>query len=200
MPVFTGYYATLQINRLSPGGIWNISHSLDDPNYMQNAYGMSWIEMRRKMRADFTSKKRDAQIIERVKQKVNQFIPLRSGHLMDHIFKTMRIIRSSWYNSHYFCDFSYEWPTDRPRYIHGKTKHTPPETGRGYWGPIKLTEPIPMSRVSTQRVTATGLTAIYNLNDPQAEANVPPEIERVGLLEIEDDYATLFNINLQIMI
>lgn len=143
------------------------------------------------MRLTILDTVRDPGIINNVKQKTHHLIALRTGHLMDSIFKSMRINRSSYYNSHYFADFSYEYPGDRPQFIRNP-KHTPPETGYGDWGTVKLTEPIPISRVSWQYVTGSG-RALYNLNDPGAQSSVEPNIQNTALLEIEDDYATLFN-------
>ncbi len=189
MPVYTGYFSTLQSNN-NPDGFWNISHA--STKYMIARFGMKWTDLRRHMVAAFISEQRDPDIIETVKQKTHQFIPLRTGHLMDAIFKSMRMTRNSWYNSHFFANFSYEWPLDRPIFIKGRVKHTPPDKGYGDWGTVGLTEPIPISRVSVEHVTANG-NALYNLNDPQAQANIPPELEKVIEKEIRDDFEQMFS-------
>ncbi len=189
MPVYVGYYSTLQSNN-NPDGYWNISHS--STKYMIDRFGMKWTDLRKHMVAAFVSPLRDPDIIESVKQKTHQFIPLRTGHLMDAIFKTMRLTRNSWYSSHFFANFSYEWPLDRPIFIRGRVKHTPPDQGYGDWGTVRLTEPIPIARSDVIYVTAGG-NALYSLNDPQAQANIPPELERVIQEEIRNDYEMMFN-------
>lgn len=189
MPVYTGYFSTLQSNN-NPDGYWNISHS--STKYMIARFGMKWTDLRKHMVTAFTSELRDPDIIEEIKQRSHQFIPLRTGHLMDAIFKSMRLSRNSWYSSHFFANFSYEYPPDRPLFIRGRVKHAPPDKGYGDWGTVRLTEPIPISRVDVDHVTEGG-NALYNLNDPQAQANIPPELEKIIEDEIREDFMNMFN-------
>ncbi len=196
MVKFVAFFSTLQTS--SARGWWNISHPELNRTYrrnfgmsfMQKTYGMTWTQMKRSMRALFRSDARDKRISDTIKRKVERFIPLRTGHLMDFIFKSMRIIRSSYYSS-YFATLIFDYPKDRPTFIRNP-KHGPPDTGYGEWGTVKLIEPIPIARVSVAHITGSG-NALYNLIDPQAENHPIREIKKVGLKELKDDYATIAN-------
>ena len=217
MPNFTGYFATTQMAN-NPQGVWFISHpernnhyfriylnalqrttpiydfdapGLPPKTYMTAVYGMTWYEMRTIMRFLFTSPARDQMIIENVKQRVQHLIPVRTGHLMNEIFKTMAIARYQYGSSQFFAQFTYNYPGDRPGFIRNP-KHTPPDEGYGDWGTVKLTEPIAISRVNWIYITGGG-NALYVLNDPEALSSIVPMIAIAGLYEIEDDYATVFN-------
>ena len=110
---------------------------------------------------------------------------------MDFIFKTMRILRTSYYSS-YFATMLFDWPGSRPTFIRGKVKHSPPDQGYGDWGTVQLSEPIPKARSDVAYVTAGG-NAMYNLNDLHADNTPIDEVKKIGLKEIKSDYDTIFS-------
>ena len=202
MPGTTAYFPTMgktfDTDGAQTGGFWSISHaSIFDPfhisgrNQMRN-YGMrTYPELRDYMKMMFLDISRDPGIIQRIKNAVIKYIPVRTAKLLDTIFKTMWLNRSSWYSTHYFIDLLYEWPEDRPKYINNP-QHRPPEKGYGDWAGYIPTTPEAISRVSIDHVTMGG-NALYNLDDPQASSDPMVDIEREAQLILEDDFAEAFN-------
>lgn len=207
MPGTASYFDTRQFSSANPNGLWNISHSelnrrvwLDSGmkigTYAEKAYGMTWIELRAEMKRLFTSTVNDHNIINRVKKLTNRFIPVRTGKLMDVIFKTMRIFRNSFYSSRYIVKFEYEYPQDRPRFITNPS-HSPPSRGYGDWATYRLVTAEAQRRVQIDHITPMG-NALYILNDPLALNKPEDYIDYIAQQELRDDYDTKFNIVLQI--
>ena len=170
-------------------------------DHMQASYGMTWIELRMQLHDMFMDSSSDSNIIEKIKRKSHFHIPIRSGKLMDMIFKSMRIDRASFYNTNYFSIFNYEWPPDRPLNWTGKNvMHSPPDQGYGDWATYRVTEPIPQSRISIDHVTPYG-NALYNLNDPRAKNRPQQNIKDIAIKEMQDYYdASMSNILIEAMI
>jgi len=180
------------------GGVWSITHlSVTDPLHglgksFRSMYGMKWTDFRRHLAAVLSDTSRDPYLIQRIKQMIHPKIPLRTGKLMDWIFRTMKIDRKVWYNTHHWAMFEWELPPDRPNIIKGKVKHRPPEKGYGDWGTYKPTDPIVTGRVSVEEVLPSG-NAIYNLDDPSADNDYESVLRAEAEKELIEDFASIFN-------
>ena len=160
-------------------------------SYTSAMFGMTWIELRARMRAQILDTVRDPSLIKKIKLLVHKFIPLRTGFLMQTIFKTMKVLRYAFTSSQMIADFDYYYPPTYPKIIKNP-RHAPDDEGYGAFGTVKLTEPIPRSRVSWNHVSNTGLSAIYDLNDPEAIGNsevmIMKEAERILKLDMINQF------------
>lgn len=219
MPGVASYFSTAEKTftwgQQQTGGFWGIRHAgitgtsgknkgveLLDPFHIKNRnqmrnYGINgrsmkdYSELREVMKLMFLSTARDPGLIQRIKDKLYNRFPIRSGKLMDIIYKTMHILRSAWYSTHYFIELFYEYPSDRPKFIN-HAQHSPPAKGYGEWASYRPVTPEAISRISIDHVTGRG-NALYNLNDPQAVGDIQAEIENEASLILEDDFAETFN-------
>ena len=159
-------------------------------SHMESRYNISWKDMRLMLKLLMISKARDPGIIQEIKLRTHKLIPVRSGKLLNTIFKTMRIDRSQWYHTHFFVQLLYDWPADRPHIIKNP-QHIPPAEGYGDWSGVRLTEPEAIAAVDPNpHVTPMG-NALYKLNDPVATRDPAVYIDRVAKDEFNKDYIDL---------
>ena len=95
-------------------------------------------------------------------------VPLRSGHLMDTIISTLKVI-AVYAGTSLNVTIKYMIPPNRP-YTIRNPKHTTPDEGWGDWGTVKIRDSTVKSKVKVKKVSSNG-NALYNLNDPQAVSN-----------------------------
>ena len=203
------------IKQIPAGGIWNISHPELNRSYfnkfikglqtgpqaqntygpqlaqtyMENFYGLSWYDMRRIFTALVQSTRRDKGLKNKIRGRIQPFVPVRTGKLLDFIMKTMNLNRSSYGNYDFWTWFTYGWPADRP-WIIFNPKHQPPETGYGYLKGYQLSFESLIPNIHILYDTPKG--ALYLLNDPLSRQNVHDIIGRIAADEIMEDYIQLF--------
>jgi len=159
------------------------------------AKGISWISVRRILKRIFLDNKLDELLLMKIRLWVLRYIPVRSGRLANFIFKTMKLIRRTYY-SQYIARFGFGWPAKRPYPIRGRVRHKPPEMGYGEWGTFKPVYKLP--NVHVDHVTAGG-NALYILDDPGAINDPTSAIIHDGTDMIYKDLKNRFR-NLRIIL
>ena len=130
----TSYFTTNQIG--SKNGWWNLSSGggpgVSRISWMRQHFGMKWTEFRRILADLFVDTRRDPGILERIRARIWRFVPVRSGRLLDTIFKSLMITRIKWINAHHWHNVSFIWSLKRPFPILGWVTHRfPPDIGLG---------------------------------------------------------------------
>jgi hypothetical protein len=89
------------------------------------AYGVNWLQVREMLKSIMLNPFVDKYIIENIQDDVirSGAVPIRTGHLLDFIFHTMKIIRRAWYKTQYTIMGLFHWPTVRPFFIRNP-RHT----------------------------------------------------------------------------
>ena len=64
-------------------------------SWMRRHFGMKWTEFRKILADIFVDTKRDAGILERIRARIWKFVPVRSGRLLDTIYKTLSFKRKN---------------------------------------------------------------------------------------------------------
>jgi hypothetical protein len=150
---------------------------------MMDLYGMTWIEFRRKLYNVYLDPSNDQRLIDHVYEIIKHRVPVRSGFLLDILYKETKIFRKVVKGSlnRFWFGMKTVWPRIwRPWPIKGRVQHTPPETGYGL--PY-----IPTSKIvsnSTLLYITKGGYALYQLNDPAAH-NDP-------LVDIQNEFKSTF--------
>lgn len=182
----TSYFTTNQVG--SRNGWWNLSsgggagHSRI--SWMRQHFGMKWTEFRKILADIFVDTRRDANILDKIRARIAPFVPVRSGRLLDTIYRTLMITRIKWINAHHWHNVSFDWSVKRPFPILGKVNHVfPPDTGAGELY-------TPTYPIHNRQVIAPGF---YELNDPNAMNNPVDTIKTIALEELQDDILTVID-------
>lgn len=181
-----GNVGSFNPNNLRSDVRYTIFFSGSAVKFMKTFGGLQWTEVRRILKREFVRDDYDhLYLLPRIKVKCMKYVPVRSGELLDYILKTMAIIRLNLkYNAFVIRGF-FAWEPSHPFPIPGHVRHRPPDTGYGKWAGVRLIHAIP--NVHPIHVSATGLTAKYLLDDPNAYSNPIPILETVMKEEIIED-------------
>lgn len=118
--------------------------------------------------------------------RAGKYIPVRTGHLYDALFRSIFFTHKSWGNSRHLMTCWFRWPLDRPFPIPGLTAHLPPAKGHGdTTGVINMPIKYQAPNIQFLGVGPRG-GLIYGLNDPQAVNDPTVHIIEEALLQMRD--------------
>jgi hypothetical protein len=158
--------------------------------------GEKWTDFRRDFARFFTKIVRNANTRRFYKlimmQRVGKYIPVRTGHLYDALFRSLYFTHKPFRNYGHVMMMWFRWPLDRPMPIKGQTGHLPPAKGHGDpWGVIAM--PIKDQAPNIDFIgygPRGGL--LYRLNDPVAMSDPTPKIKEEGLKQMSDMMRDVF--------
>ena len=146
-------------------------------------------------------------ILMYIKTLAHNYVPVRSGHLLDYILQTMKLEGGKGLTNSkvYHWEFSFETPIDRPLRIQGRVAHKAPETGYGKVAILNNIIPnVTVVYVTTsdrwygQGTTSKGY-ALYLLNDPSANRDFAMQLLDAAEDLIQDTLDTMvFEVTLRL--
>jgi len=178
------FYTGLQ-SKAHPTG-WKFSRRTRDLWIIR--YNLSWLEVKDLIMDAMLDHKEDFNLIQDIAVRTAPFIPVRSGTLANHIFKTMFIARVSWYST-VFLDLYYDYPKEYPLQINNPAHSY--SRGYGPWGTAEKENPYIHITVLIDYITAGG-NAMYILNDPNASVDFMKRIADTGEQVLFNHLQTIF--------
>jgi hypothetical protein len=158
--------------------------------------GKTWIDFRRAFVEffDFVFNQPSTRkfIKEIMMLNVGKYIPVRTGHLYDTLFRSLYFTNAHWGNSRHVMIMFFRWPLDRPFPIKGLVAHTFPAVGYADPTPI-IDMPI---KYQAPNITFIGVGPkgglLYGLNDPAAISDPTPTIIDQGIKQMRDMFRDVY--------
>jgi hypothetical protein len=153
-------------------------------------YGMKWTDIRSLWKYLWNLDDDDEEVLDRIRLRLQAYVPVRSGHLYDYLCRTMYLERFSWYSTQYWIDFNCLYPADRPNPITGRVSHL---FEKGYG------DQFPMPPLIYRHPNINGPYigprggSYYWMNDPGARYDFLQQLEDDAVAILEDQTAELFN-------
>lgn len=158
--------------------------------------GVKWTEFRKMFVELFDGVFKQASTRRYIKEvmmrRAGKYIPVRTGHLYDAIFRSLYFNNKHWGNTRHLMTMWFRWPLDRPMPIKGQTGHAPPANGHGDpWGVIGMPIKYQAPNIQFLGVGPRG-GLIYGLNDPLAQPDPTPFIIEEGIKQMQDMFRNVY--------
>lgn len=158
--------------------------------------GKIWYDFRKMFVALFDSVMKSPSTRRFVKEimmrNAGKYIPVRTGHLYDAIFRSLYFNNEHPFSSRHLVKMWFRWPLDRPMPIKGMVAHTFPATGYGdQWGIIGMPVKYQAPNVNPIAYGPRG-GVIYGLNDPSAMSDPTPMIIQEGIKQMQDMFRDVY--------
>jgi len=158
--------------------------------------GKTWIDFRRMFveifEKSFTSAATRRFLKLVMMRNAGKFIPVRTGHLYDALFRSLYFTYAKWGNARHIMQMWFRWPIDRPFPIKGLVAHSPPAKGHGDVGGI-INMPIKYQAPNVQFLgpgPKGGL--LFGLNDPVAQSDPTPFIIESGIKQMQNMFRDVY--------